>query len=85
MKLRISIPNPMRSGPVSCGTVGVIKAAREHLGLSLKEAKVAVDECVFGSGSIVLDVSESVDVHCFLEVLAELGSGSPVVLCEIVE
>ena len=34
-------------GPISVGTVSVIRALIAHLGLSLSEAEALVDRCVF--------------------------------------
>jgi ribosomal protein L7/L12 len=45
IQLRI---DPVFCGPVSVGTVGVIKLLRQHLGVSLAEAKGYVDRCIEG-------------------------------------
>jgi hypothetical protein len=38
---------PELCGPVSIGTVRIISLLRDHLGLSLSDAKAIVDRCVF--------------------------------------
>jgi hypothetical protein len=45
---------PVFCGPVSVGTVGLIKLVRERFGLSLTDAKSAVDRCVFDSETVVI-------------------------------
>ena len=41
-------------GPVSVGTVDVIKAVRVHAGLTLLEAKALVDRCVFKGETVTI-------------------------------
>ena len=41
-------------GPMSIGTVGVIRAIARHLGLSLTEANELVDRCVFEGEKVTL-------------------------------
>ena len=51
MKLRISV-DPKFCGPVSLGTVDLIKIVRERCSFGLAEAKRYIDDAVFG-GEIV--------------------------------
>jgi hypothetical protein len=41
-------------GPMSIGTVAVIRALARHLGLSLAQASAAVDRCVFEGQKLTL-------------------------------
>jgi hypothetical protein len=41
-------------GPVSVGTVDVIKAVRVHAGLTLLEAKALVDRCIFEGETVAI-------------------------------
>jgi hypothetical protein len=41
-------------GPVSVGTVGVIKLLRDRLALDLRTANEYVDRCVFDGESVVI-------------------------------
>ncbi len=43
-------------GPISVGTVGVIRALMAHVGLSLSEARELVDRCVFDGQRIEISV-----------------------------
>src|SRR5262245_21288834 len=45
---------PVFCGPVSVGTVELIKLVRERFGLSLAEAKAYVDRCVFDGETVAL-------------------------------
>jgi ribosomal protein L7/L12 len=42
-------------GPVSVGTVEVIKAIRLHAGLTLGDAKELVDRCVFDAETVTIE------------------------------
>lgn len=48
--------DPVLCGPISIGTVGLIKLLRDCLGLSLAEAKGYVDRCVFGGETVAIPV-----------------------------
>jgi len=41
-------------GPMSIGTVAVIRAIQKHLGLTLAEANDCVDRCVFEGEQVTL-------------------------------
>jgi hypothetical protein len=45
---------PVFCGPVSVGTVELIKLVRERFGLSLAEAKAYVDRCVFDGATVAI-------------------------------
>ena len=48
-------------GPISVGTVGVVRALMAHLGMSLTESLSVVDRCVFdGERSEIVTPSRSV-------------------------
>jgi ribosomal protein L7/L12 len=57
IQLRI---DPVLCGPVSVGTVSVIKLLRDRLGLSLADAKKYIDRCVFDGETVTIHV-ESVE------------------------
>ena len=46
-------------GPVSLGTVAVIRAIAKHLALSLAEANELVDRCVFDAQPVTLPAAPS--------------------------
>ena len=48
---------PVFCGPASVGTVGLIKLLQSRFGLSLAEAKVLVDRCVFARQTVALAAS----------------------------
>ena len=50
---------PVFCGPVSVGTVELIKLVRERFGLSLAEAKAYVDRCVFDGESLAFVTSST--------------------------
>jgi len=49
-----------RLGPVSLGTVDVVKVVRTYTGLGLGEAKALVDRCVFDGETVTItDLSDA--------------------------
>ena len=62
MKIQMSI-TPKMCGPVSCGTVGLIKLLRSSLGLSLGEAKGYVDKCIFDREQVEIPVPDDVSAE----------------------
>jgi ribosomal protein L7/L12 len=63
-------------GPVSVGTVSVIKLVREHLGLGLGDAKEYVDRAVFGGERVTIPAPDVRAAERLVAALAELP-GSP--------
>jgi len=62
---------PVFCGPVSVGTVELIKLSRERFGLLLAEAKANVDRCVF-DGEAVAFVAPSTEAAA--EFAREVGA-----------
>jgi hypothetical protein len=54
--LRLAIEAEL-CGPISIGTVAVIRLVREHFALSLGDAVAVVNRCVFEEEQVVIDVS----------------------------
>lgn len=71
ISVRISI-EPQLCGPVSVGTVAVIKLVRDHLGVSLAEAMSCVDRCVFDGEAVELGAPSSHAAARFVESVAAL-------------
>lgn len=59
-------------GPMSIGTVGVILAIRDRLGMSLAEAQACVDRCVFDGERITLAASTREAADALLASFARL-------------
>jgi hypothetical protein len=59
-------------GPMSIGTVAVIRALEKHLGLSLAEANEWVDRCVFEGEQITLDAPTQLAAEALLAELQRL-------------
>ena len=59
-------------GPMSIGTVAVIRAIERHLGLSLREAQDFVDRCVFEGETITLPAPTRVRAEALLAELEGL-------------
>lgn len=69
--LRLSI-EPELCGPISVGTVAVVKLVSEHLGVSLREAMALVDRCVFDSEEIEIDAPSSDAATRLVDAIAAL-------------
>ncbi|HET7542791.1 MAG TPA: hypothetical protein VFK05_23125 [Polyangiaceae bacterium] len=63
-------------GPMSIGTVAVIRALERHLGLSLAEASRCVDRCVFEGEQLTLAVATRRSAEHLLAELARLPAAS---------
>lgn len=63
---------PDLCGPVSVGTVAVIKALSAHLGLDLAAAEAAVSRCTFDGASVTLDAPSSTAAESLLVALGAL-------------
>jgi hypothetical protein len=59
-------------GPMSIGTVAVIRAIAKHLGLSLAEANRCVDRCVFEGEQITLSAPTQLAAEALLAEFARL-------------
>jgi len=66
MKLRISV-NPMLCGPVSVGTVDLIKVIREHCNFGLGQAKEYIDEAVFGGAIVDIPLPDETDGQALVD------------------
>ena len=63
---------PQMAGPVSVGTVEVIRLLQVHAHLDLAEAKHLVDRCVFDGESIRIPMSSSSAANALAAALADL-------------
>jgi hypothetical protein len=59
-------------GPMSIGTVAVIRAIERHLGLSLTQANECVDRCVFEGQMITLNAPTRARAEALLAEFAQL-------------
>jgi hypothetical protein len=59
-------------GPMSIGTVAVIRAIAKHLGLSLAQANEFVDRCVFEGQKITLPAATRAQAEALLAEFAQL-------------
>ena len=59
-------------GPMSIGTVAVIRALEKHLGLSLAEANRFVDRCVFDGEQLTLAAPTRLSAEALLAEFARL-------------
>ena len=69
--VRLAI-EPDLCGPVSVGTVAVIKALSVHLGLELAVAEAAVSRCAFEAEPVVLRAPSQAAAQALLDTLAAL-------------
>lgn len=65
---------PVFCGPVSVGTVELIKLVRERFGLSLAEAKAHVDRCVFNGETVALVAPTAEAAAAFVRQVGDLKS-----------
>ena len=61
-------------GPISVGTVGIIRALMTHLALSLPDAVAVVDRCAFGGESVTLPAPSSADAEALISALQQLAA-----------
>ncbi|HYQ31269.1 MAG TPA: hypothetical protein VER04_28745 [Polyangiaceae bacterium] len=59
-------------GPMSIGTVAVIRAIEQHLGLSLAQANEFVDRCVFEQQQVSLPAPTRAAAEALLGAFAQL-------------
>ena len=59
-------------GPISLGTVGVIRALMTHLALSLPDAVAVVDRCTFGAERVTLPAPSAAHAAALLATLGQL-------------
>jgi len=64
-------------GPVSVGTVDVIKAVRLHAGLTLREAKAIVDRCVFEGETVMIEGLSGPAANALVAALRVLPDAPP--------
>jgi len=67
--------DPDLCGPVSVGTVGVIRVLSEQLGIPLTEAGNIVDRCVFEGEEVTLEVRSEAAARDLLAALARTQAG----------
>ena len=65
-------------GPVSMGTVAVIRAIAKHLGLPLAEAQRFVDHCVFDGKTVELPAPSVSAAEALLTAFRELRAAPPI-------
>jgi hypothetical protein len=74
VRIRLSI-EPDLCGPVSVGTVAVIRALCDKLGVSLAEANALVDACVFEGREVEIHASSDEAGRALIEALARTQAG----------
>jgi hypothetical protein len=65
-------------GPVSVGTVDVIKAVHLHAGLTLPEAKALVDRCVFEGETVSIAGLSDLAANALIAGLRQLPVAPPI-------
>ena len=65
-------------GPVSLGTVDVIKAVHAHSGLSLGQAKALIDRCVFDGETVTIADLPDVAARALVAELRALPDSPPI-------
>jgi hypothetical protein len=70
-RVRLSI-EPHLCGPISVGTVAVVRLARERLGLSLSEALAHVNRCVFEGETVWIDAPSMEAAESFVRAVTAL-------------
>jgi hypothetical protein len=63
-------------GPMSIGTVAVIRAIEQHLGLPLAEANEFVDRCVFGGEKVLLPAPTRAAAEALLAAFGRLPAAA---------
>jgi hypothetical protein len=65
-------------GPVSFGTVDVIKAVQAHTGLGLGDAKALVDRCVFDGETVTIPDLSDTSASALVTALRALPDAPPI-------
>jgi hypothetical protein len=65
-------------GPVSVGTVDVIKLVQARAGLTLRAAKALVDRCVFGGETVSIPGLSRADAVALIQGLRSLPDAPPI-------
>ena len=71
MKLRVSV-DPRFCGPVSVGTVDLIKVVREHCNFGLRQAKDYIDDAVFGGEVVDIPLPNETDGEALVDEIRAL-------------
>jgi hypothetical protein len=74
-RVRLSI-DPDLCGPISVGTVAVIRLAQERLGVSLSDAIAHVNRCVFDGETAFIDAPSLEAARSFVRAVTELTTGA---------
>lgn len=69
---------PHLRGPVSVGTVEVIRLVREHARLGLSEAKYLVDRCVFDGEPVIIPMQTPEDAAALVDALRLIPRGATI-------
>ena len=69
--VRISI-QPQFCGPLSIGTVQVIRLVSQHAGIALREAMVLVDRCVFEGETVSIPTPSLQEAELLIRALRSL-------------
>ena len=65
-------------GPVSLGTVAVIRAVQKHAGVTLSEATALVDRCVFDGETVTIEGLSPASASALVEELRTLRHAPPI-------
>jgi hypothetical protein len=65
-------------GPVSVGTVDIIKVVHLHAGLTLSEAKALVDRCVFEGETVTIACLSDLAANALVAGLRQLPDAPPI-------
>jgi len=67
---------PDLCGPISVGTVAVVRALMTHAGVALEAAVALVDRCTFGGERVTVPVPSSAGARALLDALRQLPAAS---------
>jgi hypothetical protein len=79
MKLRVFV-DPKFCGPVSVGTVDLIKIVRKRCNFGLTEAKRYIDDAVFGGEIVDIPLPEETDGLSLVEEIRALDTPAKIVV-----
>ena len=73
--VRLAIDSEL-CGPISIGTVAVVRLLHEHLGLSIDAATACVDRCVFDTETLHLELPSREAAERLVRALTALPSAT---------
>jgi hypothetical protein len=77
VKLELSVKDTLE-GPISIGTVTLIRVIQKNFGLGLAEAKNLIDKAVFGGETIEVVIPNGLNVERMISEIAQIETSGEI-------